>query len=83
MCAFLGNPGTRSRYLSKCVPDLTEHRLFENWRHKVVDWKWGYMEDLLQKFSSAAEVFFERLPCHALDGIEDAARDGAHGDRRV
>ena len=75
-CAFLGTPGTRSRCLAKCVPDPAEQALFLNWKHHVVDWKWGYMEELLRQFSRAAPVFFDRLPHRILDGVDAAEPEG-------
>ena len=33
--------------------------MLHSWPYRVVDWKWGYMEDVWQKWAACVERFFE------------------------
>ena len=58
---LIGNKPLRQRFIVRTMSHASpeQKRLFENWPYSVVDWKWGYMEDVFARLSAADEVFFE------------------------
>ena len=61
--AFLGHRGLRERFLQTCFDEGMpgERAVFYNWKHKVVDWKWEYMEEVFAKVSAAISLFLSRF----------------------
>ena len=66
--ALLGHKGLRDRYMQTCLSEepSSVRRLFKNWRFKVVDWKWEYMEKTFAQLSPAIEIFLDRFDEHKL-----------------
>lgn len=60
---FLGHQGLRERFLETCFldGDIADKQLFSGWKHKIIDWKWEYMEEVFTKLSPAILVFFRRF----------------------
>ena len=56
--AFFGNKGVRQRFVDLCMSNASqeEKRSITGMKHKVVDWKWGYMEESLIQLSDAVHV---------------------------
>ena len=64
LLSFLGDPGYCDRFMEVCMRGNStpqERSLFYRIKHKVVDWKWEYMEDSFAALSSCVEVFFEKF----------------------
>ena len=61
--AFLGHKGLRDWFLQTCFDDgeRWEHSFFSNWKHKVVDWKWEYMEECFVRLSPIIALFLQRF----------------------
>ena len=79
--AFLGHAGLRGRFVEVCLTaedDNVKH-LFQTWRHKMVDWKWEYMEDAFQRLTPIVGVFLARFSAQKIKqpvGQEDGTCDG-------
>ena len=52
----------RERFLQTCFDEGVpgERAVFHNWKHKVVDWKWAYMEEVFTRLSPAISLFLLR-----------------------
>ena len=63
LLSLLGQRGLRQRFLERNMQgsESWERALFHGWSHRVVDWKWGYMEGAFKKLDAAIEVFFDRF----------------------
>ena len=66
--AFLGNRLLRQRFLATCMAGADRRRGwgFLNWKHKVIDWKWEYMEETFQKWSPVLKVFLRKFDVRTL-----------------
>lgn len=59
--AVLGNKGLRERFLEVCVDrsDATTRRALYGWKHRLVSWKWEYMEEVFETLSGTVESFLK------------------------
>ena len=58
---FLGWKGSRRRFLSTCVPDAEEKKMFANFPHHLIDFKWQYLESMLVDLDRIVLLFLERF----------------------
>ena len=61
LLAFLGNRLIRQRFMETCMTGSAaeERALFHNWKHRIVDWKWEYMEETFIQVSASLCTFFK------------------------
>ncbi len=74
--ALLGNKGIRTRFIEKCLCDCPPEvrRLFWNWKHSIVDWKWEYMEEIFAKLSEALDTLLLHFDIVKMRASEEEAR---------
>ena len=54
----LGKKSVRRRFLALSKVTASQRVLFMNFKKKLVNWKWEYMEEMWQELSACIELFF-------------------------
>ena len=76
--SFLGNKGIRTRFIEKCLCGCqpADRRMFWNWKHSIVDWKWEYMEEIFAKLSDTLDTFLVHFDAAKMRGGDGEAGAG-------
>ena len=72
---FLGWPPSRRRFAETCLHSDKEKEEFGAWPHKVIDFKWEYMENRLADVDRVCLLFLERFNLQRYQAGIDADAD--------
>lgn len=63
---LLGERALRQVFQQACCKSAAERAMFEHWHRDHIDWRWEYLEDVLNPLLPKLHVFFERFSLAAM-----------------